>query len=344
MYSDGIPHASIWLNDTIKGVKGTFIPLNNPAINSSSSERLYLLTAFKPHKPSQNHSFSQDLHMRVYAIDVTANMAYRIQTIWTYDFILPSASVPYMASNETMCKLQYPPGNMASDGVHTAENAKQKTTKLPADVIVRRNVTFITFNYNDTETGESRCRLVSITNLGKSYSINFSKDTVHQCSGIAFNSHESTTLDELVTRPLMVWLHIFEYDTQGSSLLLMDVSTGSVTVNVSLASLIGKDSDIKISSQMLIACLYLGNGTVGLPSYELSGRTPVPLIFGVTDSAGKASVIAIDLSDTENLKVIWRLPLLAGQHVTGQISTVDRLKDSLMIFTDQSGVYFYKIS
>ena len=282
--------------------------------------------------------------MRVYAIDVTASMAYRIQTIWTYNFILPSAAVPYMESSETVCKVQYPPGLLSTDCTHKAKNKSESATKLPADVLVRGNVTLITFNYNDTESSESRCRVISITNLGKSYSINFSKDIHQQCSGMAYNSHETTAVpDQVVGKPLMVWLHTFDYSTQGSSLLLMNMNTGDIIMDVNVSSLVGNDRYVKITSQMLIACLYLGNSTIKSPSLEFAGKTPVPLIFAVSDSSGESSVIAIDFSDYGNLKVIWKVPL-AGQYVSGQISTVDRLRDSLMIFTDQNGVHFYRIS
>ena len=43
--TDGIPIAGIWLNDTVDGLRGTFIPLSNPVMNNT---RLYLLTAFRP--------------------------------------------------------------------------------------------------------------------------------------------------------------------------------------------------------------------------------------------------------------------------------------------------------
>lgn len=329
---DGIPHASIWLNDTVGGVKGTFIPLNIPTINSSSSERLYILTVFRPHKLPQNNSFS---HMRLYAIDITGNMAYRIQTIWYYDFTLPSASIPYTKSQITMCKLYYPPDSLTPDH----EDDSRNVTKLPADVLVQGDVVLATVNYINIKSGESHCLLFAVTNLGKNYSINFSKDTVQHCHGMAYNSEKSTLYTHDNDIQLLVWVHVFDPVTEGSSLLLTDMHSGDITKNVSLGTLMGK-TNVNITSRMLIAYLYLGNSTHTPPTGE-PGITPVPLIFGITDSSGASSVIAVDLLD---MKVIWTLPIPKGRQIIGQICTVDRLRDSLMVFTDQVGVYFFQIS
>ena len=340
---DGIPHASIWLNDTLGGQKGTFIPLNNPAINSSSSERLYTLTAFRP---KGKHSVDQDVKLRLYAFDVTGQMAYRIQTIWYYDFILSSALIPYLESKETVCKVFYPPDRLSYNSKHDHEYVLANATQLPADIVTRGNVVFITLNYKDAKSNASHCWLLSVTNLGKNYSINFSKATFYQCYGMAYNSHEATIMyfNSYQAKQLMVWQHVFE-QAHGSSLLLIDMYSGDAAMNVSLTTLLGK-SGVKITSQMLIAYLYLGNNTISHTSHlGQSAKTPIPLIFGVTDSSGEGSVVAIDLSPESDMKIIWRVPLTnANQYISGQICTVDRLRDSLMVFTDQSGVYFYKIS
>lgn len=333
---DGIPHASIWLNDTVGGVKGTFVPLNTPTINSSSSERLYILTVFRPFK-SHNNSSSKELYMRLYAIDVTGNMAYRIQTIWYYDFTLPSASIPYTKSQVTMCTLYYPPDSLTSD----REDDSRNVTKLPADMLVQGDVVLATVNYIDTKSGESHCLLFAVTNLGKNYSINFSKDTVQHCHGMAYNSEKSTLYTHDNDTQLLVWIHVFDPVSEGSSLLLTDMLSGEITKNVSLSTLMGK-ANVNITSRMLIAYLYLGNSTYdhAVPTGEPSIR-PVPLIFGIMDSSGASSVVAVDLFD---MKVIWTLPIPKGRQIIGQICTVDRLRDSLMVFTDQVGVYFFLIS
>ena len=351
---DGIPHASIWLNDTINGVKGTFIPLNNPAINSSSSERLYILTVFRPHKLPQNHS-NHDLNMRLYAFDVTGNMAYRIRTVWYHDFVLSSATIPYFESQETVCTVSYPPSDSAVPGTrnNTEEKHEQVSAnaiELPAYVLVQGSVILVALNYNENKSGDNHCLLLAVNNLGKNYSINFSKDTIQECHGMAYNSQDSTRsyqhmYDGSHSKQVMVWLHVINPADDGSTLLLMDMASGDVTMNVSLSSLLGKDH-VKITTQMVIAYLYLGGDTDSIKHTSsqnlMSGKSPVPLIFGVTDRAGEGSVVAVDLST--DMKVMWTVPLVIGQYASGQICTVDRLKDSLMVFTDQSGVNFFKIS
>ena len=280
--------------------------------------------------------------MRLYAIDVTGEMAYRIQTIWYYDFVLPSASIPYSKSQITNCILFYPPDSLTPGRIDDSGNV----TMLPADILVQGNTVLATLNYDDTKSGESHCLFLAVSNLGKNYSINFSKDTVQYCHGMAYNSEKSTLHahnNHFPSKQLLVWVHVFDPITESSSLLLTDMYSGDITRNISLSSLMGK-ANVNITSRMLIAYLYLGNRTSDhdiVPPTEQPGIKPVPLIFGITDSSGEGSVIAVDLSD---MKVLWTLPIPKGRKVIGQICTVDCLRDSLMVFTDQVGVYFFQIS
>lgn len=278
--------------------------------------------------------------MRLYAIDVTGNMVYRIQIIWYHDFILPSASIPYTKSQVTNCTLFYPPASLTPGH----EDDSGNMTLLPADVLVQGDVVLTTVNYVDTNSGDSHCLLLAVSNLGKNYSINFSKDTVQHCHGMAYNSEKSSLYAHdsgFPNKQLLVWVHVFDPITEGSSLLLTDMYSGDITKDISLSSLMGR-ANVNITSRMLIAYLYLGNSTFdhAFPTHQ-PGITPVPLIFGITDSSGEGSVVAVDLLD---MKVIWTLPIPKGRKVIGQICTVDRLRDSLMVFTDQVGVYFFQIS
>lgn len=339
---DGIPHASIWLNDTVNGLKGTFIPLSTPAVNSSSSERLYVLTAFRSRQQPQNNS-SHDMNMRLYAFDVTGNMAYRIQTVWHYDFILPSASIPYLGSQETECNMSYPPDTGSTDPAER-QISPNSVTDLPAYVVIQGDIILVVLNFNDIKSGDRHCRLLTVTNLEKSYSINFSKDIDQECYGIAYNSLDSALYTNNASSPnqMKVWLHVFDPVIHDSSLLLTDMHSGDVVMTLNLSALLGKDK-AKITSQMLIAYLYLGNNTVNhSTTAKVLKKSPIPLILGVTDGSGEGSVVAIDLSF--DMKVIWTIPVIGGQSVSGQICTLDRLQDSLLVFTDQSGVYFFKIS
>ncbi len=278
--------------------------------------------------------------MRLYAIDVTGEMAYRIQTIWYYDFILPSASISYSKSQVTNCTLYYPPDSETPDRKHDSGNV----TMLPADILVQGNVVLATVNYVDTKSGESHCLFLAVSNLGKNYSINFSKDTVQYCHGMAYNSEKSTLYAhdnyDFPTKELLVWVHVFDPVTAGSSLLLTDMYSGDITKTISLSSLMGK-VNVNITSRMMITYLYLGNTSDHVPPKKQPAIKPAPLIFGITDSSGEGSVIAVNWLD---MNVLWTLPIPKGTKVIGQICTVDRLRDSLMIFTDQVGVYFYQIS
>lgn len=39
-----MPHAGLWLNDTVNGTEGTFVPLANAAVNA---DHMYVLAAFR---------------------------------------------------------------------------------------------------------------------------------------------------------------------------------------------------------------------------------------------------------------------------------------------------------
>lgn len=271
--------------------------------------------------------------MRLYAIDVTGEMAYRIQIIWYHDFILPSASIPYTKSQVTNCTLFYPPDSLTPDH----EDDSRNVTTLPADIMVQGDAVIATVNYVDTKSGDGHCLFLAVSNLGKKYSINFSKETVQHCKGMAYNSEKLTLYSDnsgFPNKQQLVWVHVFDPIAEGSSLQLIDMYSGDTTKDISLSSLTGK-ANVNITSWMLIAYLYLGNSSLD------HVRPPAPLIFGVTDSSGEGSVIAVDLLD---MKVLWTLPIPKGRKVIGQICTVDRLRDSLMVFTDQVGVYFFQIS
>ena len=109
MYTDGVPHASMWLNDTVNGTEGTFVPLTNAAVNV---DHMYVLAAFrarenpqgKPSKSSSNGGKpgSSSTHVRLYRIDIRSTIAERLKIRWHYDFLL-NGTIPYLGSNATRC-------------------------------------------------------------------------------------------------------------------------------------------------------------------------------------------------------------------------------------------------
>ena len=88
MDADGVPHAGLWLNDTVNGTEGTFLPLSTPAV---SNNRLYFLSLFKPQ--GAQYTYPNAL-LRLYAIDVHTTISNRLEVAWKYDLILKNAYIP----------------------------------------------------------------------------------------------------------------------------------------------------------------------------------------------------------------------------------------------------------
>ena len=75
---NAIPDASIFLNATVHGIKGTFLPVSQPVVNDS---RFYILTEFVPDDSSRTvHA------QRVYAMDIHNRMADIVTIAWYYEF------------------------------------------------------------------------------------------------------------------------------------------------------------------------------------------------------------------------------------------------------------------
>ena len=98
MFTDGVPHAGLWLNETVHGAVGTFIPLINAAV---SGNRLYIISAFKPHM-SQPKKQPQRTNLRIYAIDIRSSINDRIKVVWQKDLTL-NGTLPYLTDIETIC-------------------------------------------------------------------------------------------------------------------------------------------------------------------------------------------------------------------------------------------------
>ena len=106
-----MPHAGLWLNDTVNGTEGTFVPLANAAVNA---DHMYVLAAFRAlensnprGKPSKYGSVGRNpgpssTLLRLYRIDVRSTIDERLKIRWHFDFIL-NGTIPYLGSNETRC-------------------------------------------------------------------------------------------------------------------------------------------------------------------------------------------------------------------------------------------------
>ncbi|XP_066277280.1 uncharacterized protein [Branchiostoma lanceolatum] len=80
----GIPHASIYLDQTVAGVNGTFLPVAQPVIDG---RRAYFLTKFGPSHWEKPYPGPYPLEYRVYRVDLTTQMAPRMVIRWYYPLV-----------------------------------------------------------------------------------------------------------------------------------------------------------------------------------------------------------------------------------------------------------------
>ena len=116
----------MWLNDTINGTEGTFVPLANPAVNV---DHMYILAAFRPlenqHSKHEDSSIKRDQSfdslstpIRLYRIDIRSTIDERLKIMWHYDLLL-NGTIPYLGSNDTVCTLaQEHPNEMQQSVSH----------------------------------------------------------------------------------------------------------------------------------------------------------------------------------------------------------------------------------
>ena len=153
--SDGVPDASIWLNETIDSSYGTFVPLLAPAFVLN---RFYLLTAFWPHDGSG--TISTSFHLRLYAIDVLRELVEKFKTAWYYD-VQSEGYVPSVKERFDSCKL-------SQEGeVHHSTPAP-----FPVGNVMAINDTVIA-HVNFIQDNSSGSVLLSLNDTGESYEKNF---------------------------------------------------------------------------------------------------------------------------------------------------------------------------
>lgn len=336
-YSDGTAYASIWLNTTVDGVNGTFIPLSPPAV---SGERVYFIAGFKPLQPQPTSS--SDLQLRLYAMDVRTVMVERIKVAWYHDMVLSDAAVPYLDGRQAECAgesnpLDPPVGN----------------------VLVFDNHGIVVANVNYVSRARSSCRLwgcqgpsskstthsvmLSVTDMGESYRQNFVTKTLPPFQAAVYASPDfelsrskcdPAAVPPPVPPPPSAWVSWVVNGTT-SQIQHLDIMTGNVLSTIDIAEL----KDITLTSKMaifyndqLMQCSDSGDG---------EGESMlVPLVFGYATKGGEYYIAAVDISPNP-AELRWTVKTFDNSPVVGQITTVGRARDTWMAVTTTQGCFFY---
>ena len=340
--TDGIPHASIWLNDTVNGVNGTFIPLNNPAVQG---ERMYVLAAFNPW--NSNSNVQENVYLRLFAISVRDSEIYRIKIEWFHDMILPGVSIPYIHSSETVCSTRPPPGDTDDDfgeNVDDADFVGKKFVGLEpiADVAVETDLVIIVFNYytdsfkgtanESMQSQEHKSNVLVVKDLNTNYSVKYTKKFELPFQSVAVDGSTPNYGNRISKPGDRVWIAFYDSHVNQSVLMSLRIATGAVMSNINVSNLLGAKIAI-VTSKMTFLHHQQSSSNANMIN---------PLVFGVLVDGSQSVVIAVDVS-TESARVLWSLD--QGEHpCVGQISTVDRVRDSLLVVSNTAGVSVYLLT
>ncbi|XP_035674941.1 uncharacterized protein LOC118414795 [Branchiostoma floridae] len=108
----GIPHASIYLDQTVAGVNGTFLPVAQPVIDG---KRAYFLTKFGPSHWEKPSPEPYPLEYRVYRVDLTTQMAPRMVIRWYYPLV-PNSQGRLVPKEPVMVDNSNYNGDVSGDG------------------------------------------------------------------------------------------------------------------------------------------------------------------------------------------------------------------------------------
>lgn len=335
---DGIPHASIWINDTVNGVNGTFIPLNNPAVQG---ERMYVLAGFKP----WNNTIQENVFLRLFTISVRDSEINRIKIEWFHDFILPSGvTIPYIHSSETVCSTRAPPTSHGNNDEGFGTNINnfdyiENDSEPIADIAVETDSVIVVFNChtgsfkgsgNESIQGQKlNSKIVVVQDQGTRYSVKYTKTFEHPFQSVAVDSSTPNVNDGTSRREESVWISFYDSSVNQSALMSLGITTGEVMSHINISNILGTKI-ARITSKMT----FLHHQRSLVKANMIN-----PLVFGVLIDNSKSVIISLD---TASVLLLWSLD--QDDRCIGQISTVDRARDSLLVMSNTVGVSVYLLT
>ena len=330
---DGTAYASIWLNDTVNDLNGTFVPLSNPAV---SGERVYFLAKFSPFKPYPPGHMTSII--RLYALDVREIMVERIKVIWYHQYELTGTPAP-LVDNSSIIQ-------------DTARVIIQKDVVvgflnyviIPAST----NLTCTSPSCKSVERGSSsqgypgfKSMVLSLKDQGDSYSVNFVLDSQPPFQAVAFVDPTITLAERPATASLKspppkdIWVAFRDKDSSYSVISTMDPTTGKLKpAMANIPSL----TNISLTSKMTI----FYNDQQVEKSNGTSSAVLLPIVFGYTTSSGDAYLAAVDMS-SQPPELRWTQKMPSNQPVVGQVTTTGIGRDTMMFVTTGKGAYFYEL-
>lgn len=336
---DGTAFASIWLNTTLDGVNGTFVPLANPAV---SGERVYIIAGFKPFQPTTAASdtgmgmAAKLVQLRLYAIDVRPIMVERIKVAWYHDVTLSDADLPYLRTPQASCSGQSDPMGLDVASVLVDQGVVVAAVNYVREAGVRCGG--VECPYADDNTSPpTNSLLISATDLGETYKLNSMKETFPPLQAMVYASPNFTAsvCGHKAPPPApAVWVS-WMLNATNSAIESIDATTLSVVTKLDKDSL----KDILVTSKLAI--FYRNQAVECSNSTAREQSVLMPLVFGYTSSIdGQAYIAAVDVASS-SLDLRWSVKTFRNDSVVGQIVTVGSGRGTMMALTTVGGSYFY---
>ena len=306
-----------------------------------------MLTAFRP----SNQLTSTSTHLRLFAIEITRTITDRIKVAWQYNWTV-NGLIPYkyLSTSETMCTL-VPPAPGAGKRA-TAKNSE--TIANISNVMVEGGHVIASVNLLGVSSSQMESLLLSVTDNSSGSVLNF----MTPLTGFIQSLSYSGTRPRRVRQQEGLTFWVCRIDVLHSNTLLeeRDCLTGARSSSVDLNQLLQSSGTVASSKLTLLQIaqekssnLRSGSQTSESPSpAALSGSKSalLPLIIGVVSDSTGNIVVALDVSSkSPNATLLWKLPLSATDGAAvGQITTINRANDSLMIVTTPVRINAYLLT
>lgn len=199
--SDGVPISGLWLNATVRGAEGTFIPLGDPVMNDT---HLYIMTAFRASSPTgsgpaKRITAENSTLLRLYAIDVAASLVRKFTILWTHD-IYVSGYIPYMYSKETYCPFTHQHRQGHASSGRGAMKEMRSESYFPISLMTMESDRLLVAVRFESAAG-TRTFNTSVRDLGETYSVVSSGCTNTSVTSIIWgNTDKGTATPEKYNR------------------------------------------------------------------------------------------------------------------------------------------------
>lgn len=341
--TNAIPDAFIFLNATVEGTKGTFLPVSQPVVNAS---RFYVLTEFVPDDSSKNVEMQ-----RLYAIDIHQRMAEIMTIAWYYDLTMDDKILGINRRNlkesERMPKKIY-----EKPTVVKAENRGPR--KLPDNSLAQQQnlmwdeandrIYVIAPPLYQGQRSKSRTHYTfwALNDLGDNASIAYAYPVLPVTHMTMFEKNTDINREgkrqDAATLP---WLSL----SYGRIFSVM--KNGSQHKMIDLPALL--EADITITSKLVTARADDTNSDILILGAKISRQSiksmSIMKKYGIDITEGNVTsvVIAIDtLADSYvNDVIMWMIQVPGNFEVKGQISgsmgASTQRKDRIIFYAEEAG-------